>query len=170
MAIDPHEEILEEKSKTQLKKEMLDRQALGETLTELPLSLLDKCNLPDELAAAIHEFKRIPEKRGARKRQLQFIGKLMRKVDVEPIQKVLDEQGQVAELEKRRFHTLEKTRDCLVQGDKDVFEDLISRHPGIDIQHLRQLIRQAAKEADQGKPPAASRKLFTFLRELPSEC
>lgn len=166
MTLEEHQEDLEGKSKTQLKKEMLERQDLGETLTQLPQQLLDKCNLPEGLLNAIAEYKRIPNRRGARKRQLQFIGKLMRKVDVEPIKKVLDEQEYSAELDKRRFHSLENIRDSLIQGDQDVLNELISKHPGIDIQHLRQLIRQATKEAAQAKPPAASRKIFTFLREL----
>jgi len=87
MTTEEHEEDLEGKSKTQLKKEMLELQDLGETLTQLPQQLLDQCHLPEGLLNAIAEYKRIPNRRGARKRQLQFIGKLMRKVDIEPIKK-----------------------------------------------------------------------------------
>jgi len=160
------EDKQEFKSKTQLKKEMLDRQNLGETLTRLPKNLLEKCQLPEELQHAISEYKRIPEKRGARKRQLQFIGKLMRDIDISLIMQVLEEQGQAARLTERRFHELERIRDSLVQGDLTVLDELIKNYPELDIQHVRQLMRQADREAQQDKPPSASRKLFAFLREL----
>jgi len=160
------EDQQEFKSKTQLKKEMLDRQNLGETLTRLPKNLLEKCQLPEELQHAISEYKRIPEKRGARKRQLQFIGKLMRDIDISPIEQFLEEQGQAAKLAKRRFQELERIRDSLVQGDQSVLNELIKNYQELDIQHVRQLMRQADREAQQDKPPSASRKLFAFLREL----
>ena len=155
------------KSKTQLKQEMLARQELGEKLTQLPQSILDKCHLPAELQHALDEYKRIPNKRGARKRQLQFIGKIMRDVDIGPIQQVLIEQGQRAELEKRRFHRLEKLRDELLTGDQAVMNEMIAKCEDLDIQYLRQLIRQADKESKQKKPAAAARKLFSYLKELP---
>jgi len=154
------------KSKTRVKKEMLALQDLGEKLTTLPASLLDKCQLSEELLRAINEYKRIPDKRGARKRQLQFIGRLMRDVDPGPIQQVLDEEGRQVEQEKRRFHRLEEIREQLLEGDLDVLDTLIRGNPGMDIQHVRQLIRQAGKETVENKPPAASRKLFAYLREL----
>lgn len=161
------QESPEAKSKSQLKREMLELQDLGEELTRLPQALMDKCSLPEELLHAIEEYKRLPNKRGARKRQLQFIGKRMRNVDVEAIRQVLEEQGQNVALEKRRFHNLELLRDQLVSGDRETLDTLIKRHADLDIQLVRQLIRQAGKEAQTGKPPAASRKLFGLLRELP---
>jgi ribosome-associated protein len=154
-------------SKTRRKKDMLSLQALGEKLTTLPAGLLDKCNLPVELLHAISEYKRIPERRGARKRQLQFIGRLMREIDAVPIQQVLDEQGQQAELGKRRFHRLEDIRDQLLAGDQAMLDELIRNNPGMDIQYVRQLIRQAQKEKTDARPPSAARKLFAYLRELP---
>lgn len=165
MTFEPDDQ--EFKSKTQVKKEMLALQELGERLTTLPASLLAKCMLPDALLHAINEFKRIPERRGARKRQLQFIGKLMRDIDPEPILQVLDEQGQQAELAKRRFHRLEDVRDGLIDGDQSLLEELISKNPDLDIQYMRQLIRQAAKEKATGKTPTSARKLFACLKELP---
>lgn len=161
------EENLEPKSKSRIKREMLELQDLGEELTRLPQSLMDKCALPEELLHAIEEYKRLPNKRGARKRQLQFIGKRMRNVDVEAIRQVLEEQGQNVALEKRRFHNLELLRDQLVSGDKETLDTLINRCADLDIQLVRQLIRQAEKEAQLGKAPAASRKLFSFLRARP---
>ena len=153
-------------SKTRRKKDMHALQDLGEKLTTLPPSLLEKCNLPPELQHAISEYKRIPGKRGAKKRQLQFIGKVMRDIDAEPILQVLDEQSQQAELDKRRFHRLEEMRDKLLAGDQTMLDELIRENPGMEIQYVRQLIRQAQKEASDSKPPAAARKLFVYLREL----
>jgi len=155
------------KSKTQVKKEMTALQDLGQKLTTLPSRILSKCELPDDLLNAIAEYKRIPDKRGARKRQLQFIGRLMRDIDPAPIIATLYEEGQQAELAKRRFHRLEDTRERLINGDQALLEALISNHPGIDIQYLRQLIRQAAREKATGKSPASARKLFAFLKDIP---
>ena len=156
-------------SKTQRKKEMLALQVLGEHLANLHVNQLEKCQLPSVLEHAIDEYKRIPNRRGAKKRQLQFIGKLMRDIDVEPIQRVLDEEGQQVVLDKRRFQRLETLRDQLLTGDQKCLNELINTCPDLDIQYLRQLIRQSAKETHEGKPPMASRKLFTFLKELPDQ-
>ncbi len=156
-------------SKTQRKKEMLALQVLGEHLANLHVTQLEKCQLPSVLGNAIDEYKRIPNRRGAKKRQLQFIGKLMRDIDVEPIQRVLDEEGQQVVLDKRRFQRIEALRDQLLTGDQKCLNELIHTCPDLDIQYLRQLIRQSIKETHEGKPPMASRKLFTFLRELPDQ-
>jgi ribosome-associated protein len=153
-------------SKTRRKKDMHALQDLGETLTTLPPALLDKCNLPAELLQAIAEYKRIPDRRGAKKRQLQFIGRVMRDIDAEPILQVLDEQGQQAELAKRRFQRLEEVREQLLAGDQGTLDELIRDYAGFDIQYARALIRQAQKEQAENKPPAASRKLFAYLREI----
>ena len=153
-------------SKTRRKKNMHALQDLGETLTTLPPALLDKCNLPAELLQAIAEYKRIPDRRGAKKRQLQFIGRVMRDIDAEPILQVLDEQGQQAELAKRRFQRLEEVREQLLAGDQGTLDELIRDYAGFDIQYARALIRQAQREQAENKPPAASRKLFAYLREI----
>jgi ribosome-associated protein len=153
-------------SKTRRKKDMHALQDLGETLTTLPPALLDKCNLPAELLQAIAEYKRIPDRRGAKKRQLQFIGRVMRDIDAEPILQVLDEQGQQAELAKRRFQRLEEVREQLLAGDQGTLDELIRDYAGFDNQYARALIRQAQREQAENKPPAASRKLFAYLREI----
>ena len=153
-------------SKTRRKKNMHALQDLGETLTTLPPALLDKCNLPAELLQAIAEYKRIPDRRGAKKRQLQFIGRVMRDIDAEPILQVLDEQGQQAELAKRRFQRLEEVREQLLAGDQGTLDELIRDYAGFDNQYARALIRQAQREQAENKPPAASRKLFAYLREI----
>lgn len=162
----PEDDADEAVSKTRRKQEMHSLQDLGEQLTGLPKAMLDKCKLPEELLRAIAEYKRIPEKRGARKRQLQYIGRVMRDIDAEPIRKVLEAEGQGVELEKRRFKRLEEIRERLLAGDQAMLDEVIGKCAQLDIQYLRQLIRQAGKEAEENKPPAASRKLFAYLREV----
>lgn len=153
-------------SKTQRKREMHALQALGEQLLEFSEQQLAQCQLSEELHQALAEYKRLPNAHGARRRQLQYIGKLMRKVDPAPIEAVLEQQRQQSTRDIRRFHQLEATRDRLLEGDDTTLARLIADYPDLDIQHLRQLIRQAKKQADTGKPPAASRKLFKYLNEL----
>ena len=169
MSPDEYEDNPELVSKTQRKKEMLALQELGETLTTLSPALLAKCNLSNELLHALAEYKRIPDKRGARKRQMQFLGRLKRDIDAEPIRRVLAEQGQQTELQKRRFHRLEIMRDRLIDGDQTALDELIAQYDMLDIQYVRQLLRNASQEASNNKPPAAARKLFVYLRELSSE-
>jgi len=153
-------------SKSQLKRDMLELQALGTKLIGLDKGLIDKCKLPAPLLAAISEYKRLPNKNEARRRQLQFIGKLMRSVDTSEIDKVLNQLNQHVGLEKQKFQQLELLREKLLAGDEDTLKQVIDENPGLDIQHLSQLIRQAQKELTQNKPPASSRKLFKYLREI----
>ncbi|MEX2366911.1 MAG: ribosome biogenesis factor YjgA [Pseudohongiellaceae bacterium] len=153
-------------SKSQRKREMHALQNLGRQLTEINDSLLDKLTLPDELKHAIAEYKRLPNKHEARRRQMQFIGRLMRDVDATEIEQILDQSRLNVEQEKRKFHQLELLRDELLQENSKTLEHLISEYPTIDIQHLRQLVRQSQKQLAEHKPPAASRKLFRYLRDI----
>lgn len=153
-------------SKSQRKREMLALQDLGKELTEINDKLLSLCQLPDELLNAIQEYKRLPNKHEARRRQMQFIGKLMRKIDTELIEKVLRQDQQQANLDKRLFKQLEILRANLLSGSEETLQELILDHPDIDIQHLRQLIRQTQKEQDKNISSNAGKKLFHYLREL----
>lgn len=164
---DRYQDEDQQPSKTRRKKDMIALQELGKELLAAPAGLLDRLALPEDLRKALAEYKRLPNSHEAKRRQLQYIGRLMRDVDGEEIRAVLDQSNQNVELEKRRFHRLEELRDRLIDGDDVALESLIKEHPEVEIQHLRQLIRQARKERDEGKPPAASRKLFRYLRELP---
>jgi ribosome-associated protein len=153
-------------SKSQRKREMLALQELGQKLTEINDQLLEKCQLPAELLTAVQEFKRLPNKHEARRRQLQYIGKLMRRIDTELIEKVLEQDQQSANQNKRLFKQLEELREELLSGSEESLQTLISEHPELDIQYLRQLIRQAQKEQSQNKPASSAKKLFQYLREL----
>ncbi|MGA1741211.1 MAG: ribosome biogenesis factor YjgA [Pseudohongiellaceae bacterium] len=153
-------------SKSQRKREMLALQELGKKLTEINDQLLEKCQLPADLSIAVQDFKRLPNKHEARRRQLQYIGKLMRSVDTDLIEKVLEQDQQSANLNKRFFKQMEELREKLLAGSEETLQSLITEHPDLDIQYLRQLIRQAQKEQVQNKAPSSSRKLFQYLREL----
>ena len=105
-------------------------------------------------------------KHGARRRQLQFIGKLMRDIDPEPIQQYFEAQRQKARQQVQIHHDLEHWRDRLIDEGDPAVESFLQEHPQADRQHLRQLVRQAKKEQAQNKPPKSSRALFRYIREL----
>lgn len=154
-------------TKSQIKKEMLALQALGESLVKLSEAELSQIPIPEQLAEAIALAQRIKSHSGL-KRQLQFIGKLMRNIDAEPIEKAYKQLHHQRQQVTDQFHQIEKTRDQLL--DKDIgntaLEKFLSEHENADRQHIRQLVRQAQKEQSQEKPPAAKRKLFKYLEEV----
>lgn len=153
-------------SKSEVKRQMLALQALGEALTELTDRQLERIPIQDErLRAAILESRNIRSK-NARKRHLQFIGKLMRDVDAAPLQSALDELHQPEKTRNEAFHALEQLRDEVLARGTEGAEQVLARWPQADRQQLRQLLLQHQREQQRGKPPAASRKLFRYLREL----
>ena len=153
-------------SKTQRKREVEALQDLGKKLTQINQGLLDKCQLPIPLLNAIIEHKRLPNKNEARRRHLQFIGKLMRSVDTTQIEKVLFHSKHNVEIEKKKFHNLEVIREELIAGNDETLNKIIADYPTLDIQRIRQFIRQSQKELSQNKAPTTSKKLFKYLREL----
>jgi ribosome-associated protein len=153
-------------SKSQRKRDMNALQDIGSELTTLSAQVLERCALPARLMDAITEYKALPNKHGAQRRQLQFIGKLMRDVDEDTLARVHAELNQNVNLAKRRFHLLEQQRDALLNDGKDALAAYVAEHPTADVQLLNQLIRQARKDQEQQKPPAAARKLFQVLREI----
>jgi ribosome-associated protein len=155
----------EPKSRSQLKREVEEKQALGERLIELPDSRLAKLGLPEELLEAIRLARRLT-KRGALKRQRQFIGVLMRSLETGPIERAMAELDHRRELEKEKFHRAEQCRDRLLAGDNSCLEELIAEFPRVDIQHLRGLVRNAGREEAAAKPLRASRLIFRYLSDL----
>lgn len=150
-------------SKTKLKQRMLELQALGAALVKLPDGKLATVPMPDNLAAAVREARRINAHEG-RRRQVQYIGRLMRDLDAEPIRAALaDFDGQSAQ-SRARQQQLERWRTRLIDDDEALTE-YADAHPGTDIQALRTLIRNARKEVAESKPPRAQRELFRVLRE-----
>jgi ribosome-associated protein len=154
-----------EKSKTQVKRELHALQDLGQRLTTLKLDLLNKLPLTDELRRALAEAPKHTAN-AAKKRHVQFIGRLMRDQDTDAILTLLDQLDASTRQYNERFHNLERWRDRLLNGDDDTLEKFVGEYPDADRQHLRQLIRQGQHELAQNKPPAASRKIFKYIREL----
>jgi len=153
-------------SKSERKRRMLALQELGETLVQLSEPQLANIPIEDEmLLKALSECRNI-RSNSARKRQLQYIGKLMRSVDVEPIRRALDSRHQAQRADTQAFHELEQMRDAILAAGDNGIELALQRWPAADRQHIRQLVRQHSREIQQGKPPAASRKLFRYLRNL----
>ncbi|MCB1614925.1 MAG: DUF615 domain-containing protein [Pseudomonadales bacterium] len=159
-----NEEQDQEKSKTRIKNEMLALQKLGENLVALSPQQLQKIPLEGTLLEAITTAQKL-KKREALRRQLQYIGKLMRTADFQTIERHW-QQTQTGSIEaKKHLHYLETWRDRLISEGERAMEALLEDFPTIDRQHIRQLIRQAQKEAEQQKPLAASRKIFRYLKE-----
>ncbi|MDR2091866.1 MAG: DUF615 domain-containing protein [Azoarcus sp.] len=152
-------------SKTRRKQEMQALQDLGKQLTALPPEQLKSLSLPDVLAIAIADARRFAGKREALRRQMQYIGKLMRGVDPEPIRARLDALRGLAADDIARQHRLEHLRDELIADEKTI-ERIARDWPGADIQRLRALRRNALKEREQHLPPKAYREIFRVLREL----
>lgn len=151
------------KSKSQVKREMSALQKLGERLVEMNDKQLATIPLEENLLKAIHEARKMPA-REARRRHLQFIGKLMRSTDSVAIQEAVDRLQDKSDQYVHLQHKIERYRDLLLENDQQVFQNLIAQCPGIDVQHLRQLVRSAHKEREENKAPASARKLFSYIR------
>lgn len=151
-------------SKTKQKEAMHELRDLGAELVELPVSQLKRMDLPENLLTAVRDCQKITA-HGARKRQMQYIGKLMRSVDDEPIRAGLAMLRGESSAEVARIHRLERFRVRLLE-DESVLTEIANQWPGVDIQHLRQLRRNALKEQETGKPPKSFRAIFQVLKEL----
>ena len=160
---EPEEEIIWV-SKTEMKTDMDALQKLGEELVGLKPSVLDKFPLSEDLAQAIKDAQRF--KNEAKRRQLQYIGKVMRNVDPEPIQAALDKIRNKHSQATVELHKLEQLRDRVVAEGDAAISDVMDMYPEADRQRLRQLARQANKEKAANKPAKSSREIFQILKEL----
>ena len=162
---DPEYEQPAKPSKTRRKRDVEALQDLGSELLEFSEDELQQLDLPEKLLDALLETRKI-HAYGARRRQLQYIGKLMRDTDPAPIRAAIAAREHQQETHTRVFHLLEELRDALVlQGDA-ALDRVLEHFPLADRQHLRKLARQARREHDEHQPPKASRRLFRYLREL----
>lgn len=156
-------------SKTRRKQAMDELQTLGEQLAELPTDrlkkILAKLDLSETLADALRECQRITA-HGARRRQLQYIGKLMRDADPAPIRAALDVVNGVSAAENAKLHRLERLRTRLMEEEASTLADIAATYPGADLTYLRQLRRSAQKEHEQNKPPRSFRSIFQALKDL----
>jgi ribosome-associated protein len=154
-------------SRSQKKRDVEALQKLGAALVELAPAQLEAIALPEPLAAAVREAQRI-RSHEARRRQLQYIGKLMRSIDPEPVRAALAEVAGQSAAARARHQRLESWRARLIDDDGALTE-FAAAHAGADLQALRALIRNARKEIAEGKPPRAQRELFRVLRDFPDD-
>ncbi|MFW5431429.1 MAG: ribosome biogenesis factor YjgA [Methylophilaceae bacterium] len=161
------DEDLEFISKTQRKAEADAQQMVGKKLIDLTKDQISKLNLDESLHEAILEAKRL-KSNGAIRRQLQYIGKLMRNTEIEPITEQLARWEGKNNEENARFHALERWRDRLINdpASSDVLQDFLKQYPNAEIQQIRTLSRNALKEQSANKPLKSSRELFKLLREI----
>lgn len=151
-------------SKTRIKKQMHELRDLGKELTELSRDQLAQLDIPENLREALRDMKSI-NKFGAQRRQIQYIGKLMREIDPAPILARLDVWKGRSQQHIAYTHQLERWRDRLMENDAALTQ-LLAAHPGADAQRLRTLIRNAQKEIESGKPPKNYREIFQVLRDI----
>lgn len=151
-------------SKSQAKRNVEALQKLGVTLLKLSKSTLEKLELDEKLLDALLLAQNINSNSGHR-RQVQLIGKLMRHTDAETLRKKLSYYHHPIEEANAHFHKLEKWRDQLLKEGDSAINELLNDYPNMDRKHLRQLLRNAKKEAEHKKSPKSARLLFKYLKE-----
>ncbi len=149
-------------SKSERKRQMLALQKMGEMLVTLSATQLEKIPLDPTLASAIREARTLTTHE-AKRRQLQYIGRLMRDVDPEPIKAALDQFELKKGQSKALLHQIERWRDRLIAEDNEALQAFLNEFPEVDHQHLRQLIRNAKKGLN-----GADTVLFRYLRKVMS--
>ncbi len=154
-------------SKSELKRQMADRQKLAEALSALASDALKSIPIDEDLRDAIAETPRVRSFEGIR-RHKQYLGKRMRALsdeDITAIKKQLELIEGPGRVETAKLHRLERLRVSLLQSD-EALQELITQYPTLDIQNIRTLIRNAKREREANKPPKAYREIFQYLREL----
>jgi len=151
-------------SKSEIKRDAEALKKLGAELVELSKHELERIPLNDELLAAVELAQKI--KREGRRRQLQFIGKLLRAQDPQPIYDALDKLKNWHNQQIAILHKLEALRNQLLENGDNAIEDVIRLFPLADRQQLRTLIRNCKKEREANKPAKAYRQLFQYLKTL----
>jgi ribosome-associated protein len=152
-------------SKSARKREAASLQELGVKLSALPDQELKSLDLPDSLFTALRDLRRLPS-HGAQVRQRQYIGKLMRAIDPEPVLAKLAERKQRHDLEIRHFQQIERWRDRLLSEREAAVEDLLQEFPSAERATLMRLLDKAERERLEQRSPAGARELFAFLRQL----
>lgn len=153
----------ERPSKSELKRRSSDLQELGEALIELPDRELDELPLPEQLRDAVLLARRITQ-HGGLYRQKQYIGKLMRRIDAEPIRAALEAKHARERAEALRFRRVEQWRDRLIAEGPSAIERLRSEVPDIAFDDIERLVVQARVDRERQAPPRAARELFQLLR------
>ena len=159
------ESLFDRPSKTQLKKASHELQDLGEAVVALPDDRLAGLPIDETLLSAIQEFKRTRTHEG-RRRQMQYIGKLMRRTDPEPLREAVAAMQLGRAKDALALHEAERWRNELIASD-DALTRWTAAHPQSDLQQLRSLIRAARKDASaapEQRSGKAYRELFKFIR------
>jgi ribosome-associated protein len=164
--INPHtgKPYSERPNKTKLKRDLKVMHGLGKQLVELAPSRLPEITLSERMLEAITLAKRL--KKAALQRQLRFISGIIGEEDVDLINTQLKQIALPQQQQNEEFHQIEEWRDKLIAGDDNLINELVNQLENVDRQHLRQLVRNASKEAQLNKPPKSSRLLFKYLKEL----
>lgn len=152
-------------SKSQRRREALELKSLASDLIKLSPDRLSRVPLDDGIQEAIAEARQI-RSNVARKRQLQYVAKLLRRIDPEPVFQALDAFANEARQLTGRQHRVEAWRDHLLESGDQAVGALMKQRQDTDTQALRQLLRNAGKETARGQPPASARALFRLLREM----
>ena len=155
-------------SKTRRKQQMEELQSLGEELVALSTERIKKIDIPEELRSAVTDARRMTRHDEAKRRQMQYIGKIMRNVDVEPIRAALALVRGESASETARLHRLERLRTDLL-ADETVLQVIATDYPTVDLQHLRSLRRAALKEHEQNRAPRSFRAIYQLLKDLDQE-
>jgi ribosome-associated protein len=162
----PEDDNEDVKSRTQIKREMEALQDIGKKLTELETEQLKEVPMGEDLRAAIDLYRNNITQREARRRQMQYIGKLMRAEDAEAMQAVIDKYDSSSKAFAQTIHEIEAWRTRLIDEGNQAMTDFMEKHPTVDAQRLRTLVRNAKKDVEQDKNKGAAKKLFQFLREF----
>jgi ribosome-associated protein len=152
-------------SKSARKREAASLQELGVQLSALPEQEMAALDLPDKLFVALRDLRRLPS-HGAQVRQRQYIGKLMRQIDPEPVLAKLAERKQRHDSEIRHFQRIERWRDRLLSEPETALPSFCDEYPQADRAALARILDKAGRERLEQRPPAGARELFAFLRQL----
>lgn len=162
------EDFYDGPSKSQRKRDSTALQKLGDELSKLPTKQLESFPLSEALRESIMEAASMPQ-RGARKRQLKYIGSLLRDSEVEPILEALAKVKSQSALGVRHHHRVEQWRDRLIAEGDAALGELVSEYTQVDRGQVRQLIRSARSEQAADKPPRSTRRLYQYLRDIVDE-
>lgn len=153
-------------SKTELKRQAKERHKLGETLVNLTDAHVATIPMDEELADAVAIARKVNKKKDGYRRQLQFIGKVLRQRDTAAIEEALSKITHQHQASNAAFHALEKAREAVIAHGDSAIQKLIEAHPELDRQKLRQFHRQIKKEREKNAPPKAFRELFQYLKGI----
>lgn len=154
----------EEISKTQLKKQSKDITSFGQAITLLNQNQLEQLNLPSDINNAIEDYKKI-KSLSAKKRQLLFIGRLLRSTDLHEAFIQYEAIKNHSQLANQQFHLVEQWRDKLIQSP-DAITEFINQFTKTDVQQLRSLIKNSINEIEKNKPLKSSRSLFKIIQSI----